>query len=45
MPNQCDSLCGHTHITYDIPRCETNVTHHAVTRTYYIMTYLDVKPL
>ena len=42
MPNQCDTHCGHTHNTYDIPRCQNNVTHHAVTHILN-MTYLDVK--
>ena len=31
MSNHCDSSCGHTHIKYDIPRCQTIMTHHAVT--------------
>ena len=44
MPNHCDSPYGHTHITYDIPRCQTIVTHHAVTPILH-MTYLDVQPL
>ena len=44
MSNHCDSPCGHTHIKYDIPRCQTIATQHAVTRILN-MTYLDVKPL
>ena len=39
MSNYCDSPCGHTHIKYDIPRCQTIVTHHAVTHILN-MTYL-----
>ena len=35
MSNNCDSPCGHTHIKYDIPRCQTIVTHHAVTKVKY----------
>ena len=42
MTNHCDSPCDHTHIKYNIPRCQTIVTHHAVTHILN-MTYLDVK--
>ena len=41
MSNHCDSPCGHTHIKYDIPRCQTIATQHAGTRILN-MTYLDV---
>ena len=35
MSNHCDSPCGHTHIKNDIPRCQTIVTHNAVTHIKY----------
>ena len=35
MLNNCYSPCSHTHIKYDIPRCQTIVTHHAVTHIKY----------
>ena len=38
MLNHCDSPCGHTHIKYVIPRCQTIVTHHAVTHIKYDIT-------
>ena len=40
----CDLPYGHTHIKYDIPRCQTIVTHHVV-KHILNMAYLDVKPL
>ena len=34
MSHHCASSCGHTHIKYDIPRCQVIMTHHAVTNAH-----------